>query len=168
MQTSTAKFEGIEELVTMRRPLLRFFESNHCADPEELTDDTLFRVVNEMSRERAIENLKAFTYATARHVLLEFKRRSQRFGELPENLSVALETSDPSMDSIQRLRRCLQRLPADQRQLIEAYYSEGKGKDNRRELAETLNVSAVALRVRKHHVIEALRRCFWREHEHAR
>jgi DNA-directed RNA polymerase specialized sigma24 family protein len=59
------------------------------------------------------------------------------------------------------LRRCLKRLPAASLSLIRRYYAEGDvlDKNQRKEIASELGLSATALRVRAHRIRSDVGRC---------
>ena len=57
------------------------------------------------------------------------------------------------------LRRCLARLPEDQRRLILRYHGEDDRIRSRQELAEELGIALNALRIRAHRVRRDLEQC---------
>ena len=63
-----------------------------------------------------------------------------------------LEDDEPSDERLDCLRRCLQQLPADQRDLVLRYHQGENNIRNRQALADQIGIPMNALRIRVHRV----------------
>lgn len=143
---------------TIRGRLVKLFVNRGCSDAEDLADLTITRVVArlpDVKDDYVGEQIRYF-YGVARKVYLESRRRRE----------IATDTFPPPRparpDPVREcLRECLERLPADQRELVLDYYVyEKRAKiDHRKGLAEELGVTANALRLKAHRARIELERC---------
>lgn len=139
--------------MSIRQRLIRFFAVEQCADPEGLTDETIFRVVKAIANGKTI-TVKPGTYAygVAKRVAKEKRRETQKRNE------VALDETTPQpplpdhsyQDATHLcLEKCLAALtPFDRALIIKYYAGAGSGDDmrNRRALAQRLKMPRKALR----------------------
>ena len=135
--------EKYEELF---RRLERFFEWRRCESPEDLAQETIFRVLNKVARGELTINAGDITplfYGFAKNLLLESRRAAarNRTEELTELLAPETEGAG-SAESRILVAQCLKALSARERRLLIAYYS-----GDRDELRRNLNLSDGALRV---------------------
>ena len=155
--------EGVEsdgaKYLEMRRRLVLYFDRKKCLLPDELADETLGRVAQKLQEQGEITNLSPahYCYVVARFVFLEYLRRVEHSQANLDAIPGA--SSDPSVQDgssasqeklLDRLDRCLERLTAEDRELILKYY-EGDGRtkiEARRKLAERLGLSPNALTIR--------------------
>lgn len=147
----------------IRKRLIRVFVGRGCPEPEALADETLSRVTQkfpELGNTYDGDPVKFF-YGVANKVHQEWLRHQPKLSELVNEPAVPLPTDDLELDC---LERCLDELPADQRSLIVEYYrGEGASKIvNRRDLAESYNITANALHVRASRIRGELRDCIER------
>lgn len=155
----------------IRRKLLKFFEWQGCAYPEEQTDQTINRVARRLDEGVKILASNPFIYfsGVARNVLKEYQRHPERgvldlavgqyASKAPERGSEARE-----MDlecKLECLECCLQRLSSSQRELITEYYCEEKQAKikTRKRLATRLEISLNTLRIRSYRIKESLEKC---------
>jgi DNA-directed RNA polymerase specialized sigma24 family protein len=156
----------------MRRRLVGYFDRKNCAAPEELADETLNRVARRIEEEGSItsDTPAKYCYIVARFVFLEYLRA--RKSEVPINElvrhpagEVAIAESSDEQEGREKLLSCLERcvggLPPTSRDLILRYYcGEQRVKiENRRALAQHLEISINALAIRACRIREKLEAC---------
>ena len=101
----------------------------------------------------------------AENVYLEYRRKVlSHESELPADIE---EKKEPSRENAERkyrcLEQCMERLSAENRELILSYYSSADSPrrkiDGRKALSERLGIGANALWIRAHRIREGLRKC---------
>jgi DNA-directed RNA polymerase specialized sigma24 family protein len=133
----------------LRRKLVLFFDRRR-APGEELADETLLRVVKRFADGRPIDSLDGFVLGVAHHVYADWTREQGR----PVATSVVLIA--PAGTAARCLRRCMQEMQPEERELLEAYFID---KADRRALAGRLGLSLNALRQKVCKVKKRLRSC---------
>ncbi len=152
-----------------RRKLAKFFEWRGCPEPETYADEVMNRVARRLDTGEQIENINSYFAGVARHLLLEnFKeqeRRQQAYAQI-ERAAPAVYDQHVTLEDDDQIRlrcfeSCLAGLPVVDRELITKYYTdEGRAKiENRRNIAEQLNVPLNALRIRAHRIRQRLEAC---------
>jgi DNA-directed RNA polymerase specialized sigma24 family protein len=143
----------------IRRGLIQFFARRGCFDAEDLADQTIERVcakLPEIADGYTGEQAK-YCYRVAHFIHLEYLRR-------PHPVPPACNPKDSFLlEQKERCRhRCLEKLSADEKDLILRYYqpapAEGKA-EHRRQLAEQYQLSGNALTVRAYRIRSALYHC---------
>jgi DNA-directed RNA polymerase specialized sigma24 family protein len=164
-----APFLTGEWLTSIRQRLVRFFAAERCPDPENCTDETIFRVIRVLSKGASIEVKPAtFVFAVAKLVEKECRRKRSRLKE-----SQADETTpEPrALDDFGQaalhlcLERCLSELSPFERALIIEYYQgtrPGEDKKNRKALAERLRIPVKKLVKEATKIRQKLERCISR------
>jgi RNA polymerase sigma factor (sigma-70 family) len=142
----------------VRQRLIRIFASRSCYEAEDLADETLNRVANKVQNVRhSFEgNPAAFFYAVGNKVYMEYlRRKSQPPPPQLVNDAALLERQSRCLEM------CLERLTAENQELVIQYYShERTAKINRRkQLAERLGIAPNALRIRAHRIRTQLQQC---------
>lgn len=144
---------GAHEYERLRAKLFAFFDRRGAALPDRCADETLDRVARRAEGGLVIERPRAYAFAVARHVLQESARRRVRELRAHADWTVLQAWPEPASALEARmecLRHCLQRLPAESRETIRAYYA-GDGahqKAERRALAARLGIEYAALKTR--------------------
>jgi DNA-directed RNA polymerase specialized sigma24 family protein len=152
---------------SIRLRLIKIFNCRGCHQPEELADETINRVVA-----RVVELASGYAgdpalyfYGVSQKVHLEYLRKvhTQPINLAPES-SQNTQTIDLTSDispEYDCLERCLEQLPADNRDLVVRYYQhERKAKiDHRKSLATELGIALNALRIRAHRIRLVLQQC---------
>lgn len=166
---------GAEKYLLLRHKLVRVFERLSCGDPDELADEVMDRVAMKLQKE-SIHNLNSFAYAVAMKVSLERRKTSARLVSMdgPEQHKDSL-TGERDLESrildrmgnarhMECLRQCLQRLNAEDRQLLFEYYKGEKQARirHRQELAEQRATTLPRLRSEVNMLRERLRHCIER------
>lgn len=148
----------------IRERLIKIFYGNGCFAAEEMADETIDRV------SRKVETLSAayqgepslYFYAVAKKVFLEFNKQPKP-EELPQHLSgkESQVEAEAEADYNRCLKECLAKIPAQQAQLIIAYYAGEKQAKikQRKKLAESLGISEQGLRVRALRIRQNLHKC---------
>jgi RNA polymerase sigma factor (sigma-70 family) len=151
-----AKYEHI------RRALIEMFTRYECSDANGLADETIHRVTNKVSEiADSYEGDPAhYFFAVARNVFFESRRQKKELAP-PPTVPPAVEEAETEELRYTCLDKCLRELSPDKRELILKYYQEVRQAriDNRKQLAETLGVTPIALRVHAHRIRSALEKC---------
>jgi DNA-directed RNA polymerase specialized sigma24 family protein len=165
-----------EKYEALRRKLMKFFQWRGCLQFEEYTDRTMDLVARKLSEGAELQaaNPSALFYGVAVNLLREHWRKSARTpGPLDDHPELENPAGDPEQIREQEeagreretrlacLRQCLGQLPAESVSLIQQYYSEGDmlDKEQRRQIARRLNLSATALRSRAFRIRGELEQC---------
>ncbi len=149
------------EYERLHRALVRFFDWNGAAAPEDCADDTLDRLARRLERDVPIDSIRGYAHGIARLVLLEV-RRSPATAALDDAPDV-VSAPDVLAGDEQRacFDRCLDALSSDDRGVVLKYY-EGERRArirNRRLLAGSLGVTENALRIRVRRFRDRIERC---------
>ncbi|HEY6803764.1 MAG TPA: sigma-70 family RNA polymerase sigma factor [Pyrinomonadaceae bacterium] len=145
--------------VQLRADLSHIFRWRKCSDPEGLTDEVFDRVARKVQHVKPAYtgDPRLYFYAVTNNLVKEEQKRVRTRVSLwfiepcvPQHADFDKHASDRE----ECLWLCLQRLPKDQRDLILAYYSKDKQAkiDHRHELARSLGISMMTLRVRVHRI----------------
>jgi RNA polymerase sigma factor (sigma-70 family) len=165
-----------EKYENIRRKLITFFESRGCLYPEDYADEAMNRVAR-----RIIEGLElrqtgpaSYFYGVAQHLLQEYWEEPAKNYKSLDDISPAKYTSeDPDRlrageaekieyeQQIECLEGCMEKLPADKRELIINYYQGETGAkiENRKRIAQNLDIPLNALRIRALRIREKLELC---------
>jgi DNA-directed RNA polymerase specialized sigma24 family protein len=153
-----------ENYETLRRNLVQLFIWRGCRDPEADADETINRVIRKIDEGEEVRDPISYAHGVARRLLLEIFKKQEReqigVDELPPLIAQPAEQDDDE-NGVLCLRRCLNRLPEESRQLIVLYYQgEKSGKiENRKRLAESLRITLGALRYRAFDLRQRLQGC---------
>ncbi len=151
----------------VRSKLISFFEWRGFHFAEDHADETINRIVRKIDSGDEIRDVTTYVFGIARMLILELlKERDKQnaaLNELPRAVESVTETDkdDETQIRVECLQRCLQNLSEDNREMILAYYTEEKGAkiENRKRLAERLQMPLNALRIRALRVREKLEKC---------
>ena len=165
-----------EKYECMRAALIKLFECRGCHAPRDLADEVVNRVARQLEegKEIYLPSLVNFFYGVARNVLREHLRH-------PESTMAALDTLTPAEHPtedpvalfdhlsasqerekrIECIEKCVARLPPESRKLVLSYYDGEVGIkiENRKRLAESLEIPINTLRIRIHRIRERLEKC---------
>jgi DNA-directed RNA polymerase specialized sigma24 family protein len=156
----------------LRRKLLEFFEARGSHTPDEHADETFDRVMRRITEGEKVENPAAYCYGVAKFVWKEATRQlAKEPVELDENVlsPLAANGHDPELElareMVERrldcLEKCLDHLADETREFIVEYYKEENGIkiEQRKLLAERLNTTLNALRLRASRLRRELGKC---------
>lgn len=156
---SSDREEAGRKYEDIRRRLIRFFTCRGCDIPEELTDETInrvIRIIDNKTEGHTDDPIRLF-FGVARKVYLEWLHRKQLdlkdFQPPPQ--------PDGHEQGLECLETCMEKLPPEERGLIIRYYEQGgREKIERRQLiAAELRVKMNALRIHACRIRKALRDC---------
>lgn len=153
-----------QEYERIRGRLLLYFQCRNIAQAEDGADEAINRVILKLSAGEEIRDPVQYVFGIARMVLLEITRQQARHQEVEDAMLVTNPQDDDDEELHARLsclRRCLQKLPPEQRDLITQYYEEEKrAKINlRQQLAQRFGIDLNTLRVRACRVRDGLKAC---------
>lgn len=142
----------------IRRRLTRLFNCRGCDSPEELSDDTINRVIKILDAKEtgySGEPILLF-FGVARNVFFEWTRK-----RVPEQQDVQPIPAPYGEQELECLDECMRQIPKRGRGLIIRYYEqEGRGKiANRQKIAAELGLDINALRIQVCRIRKALRDC---------
>lgn len=153
------KYENI------RLRLIRIFTARGCNIAEELTDETIDRVINKIDflKKEYEGDPTLYFYAVGKNVLSEFFKKAAP-QELSPNLVYQEKVEEGESERLKCLRTCLQTLTKDQHNLIIGYYKKTKQEkiEYRRQLAEELGISSESLRIKAFRLRNSLQKCIER------
>ncbi len=151
---AAARYEEI------RSKLIMVLRVRDCPFPEDEADETIDRVMRKLPEifGTYVGAPEAYFYGVAIKVCQEYKRK--KTVPLPD---MPLPAPVPSNKEVQYdcLEKCMNQLPASNRDLLTAYYQfDGTKKiETRNELAKRLGLTGSGLRVRAHRIRQELQRC---------
>jgi len=153
-----------EKYLEVRGNLIRFFEWRGCPFPEDHADETMNRVARKLAAGEEVRTPSAYCMGVARLLLLEIGKERAREQQAMSEMANSQPFADDASESeapIECLRQCLENLPADNRDLIIAYYQGEKGTkiENRKRLTDRFKVPVNTLRMRALRLREKLQAC---------
>jgi DNA-directed RNA polymerase specialized sigma24 family protein len=136
-----------EEYEHLRFRLCTFFSLRQCSFADELTDETINRVILKASEEQ-IESKIAYCYGVAKNVYREWLRKQRTHLDISEVQIAATVPEQPTIPS-ECLDKCMQELSPETRSLLLHYFSEEKSAkiDLHKRLAKSLQMTQTALRM---------------------
>lgn len=161
MSTTQIEFERCIE--NLGRGLRAYFRFRCREDFEDLAQETLRRIA-ESSRKETPRDFEAYAFGIARHVFSEYVRAAGRERRLVEGLRVLQKPYHAEDTELKHrcLDRCINALPARERELLELYYFRlggGQKPGIRKTLAVSLSMSPNALRLAIHRIKDRLAGC---------
>jgi DNA-directed RNA polymerase specialized sigma24 family protein len=152
----------------LRDKLIVFFSGRRCAEPEDRADETLDRIGRRIEEGEQIADVTRYAYGVARLVAMESVKRVRRRTHLLARLASSSDAGRGddfaganASDAMACIRRCRDRLPPEDQDLILRYY-DSAGRDQhaeRRQLAAGLDLSPAALRLRAFRIRRVLEAC---------
>jgi DNA-directed RNA polymerase specialized sigma24 family protein len=165
---------GGQKYLEIRQRLVLYFDRKNCLTPDELADETLNRVARRLEEEGRIEAEAPakYCYIVARFVFMESLRGMERasvplddvLGQ-PTARGLAAPEPDDEKQVKEKMLNCLEhctgKLEAVNRDIIIRYYfGEERVKiENRRALAESLQITMNALSIRACRIRDKLEGC---------
>lgn len=160
---STDRDKAGARYLEIHKNLERFFEWRGCPSPQDHADEAITRTAQRISQGDQISDPASYVIGVARLLLLEIykeQEKAQRIAAAQPDTNTPAPPEDPET-RVECLRRCLDRLPRDNRELILLYYEGEKSAkiNNRKQLTERLQVSVNTLRMRAMRIRERLMLC---------
>ena len=131
---------------SIRRKLIKIFVCRGCSCPEDLSDETINRVIRKVQEmgETYVGDPALYFFGVAHNVHLEYLRRKP----LPQ--TPPAPDQPRSEEEYACLEKCMERLSPRSRDLVLTYYQEEKRAkiDLRKQLAGRMGIPLNALRIR--------------------
>lgn len=151
-----------ERYEAIRTRLIRFFGWERCPAAPDLADEVLNRLAKRLVEGEQVEAVEKYAYGIARMVLRETGAKTERnMAAVTELLRLAPDQRHAEPRSLGCVVQCLGRLSVQEREFILEYYT-GDGRQriqNRRKMANRLNLPLNAVRNRALRLRERLERC---------
>jgi DNA-directed RNA polymerase specialized sigma24 family protein len=152
-----------EKYLLLRKNLIRFFEARGFSTAEEAAEEVLDRLARKLCDEQ-LENVNTYALGIARMVALELRKSpvEKISNELPEiPVSPFDDEREETNEKLKCLENCLGELSEEKRGIIIGYYRGEKREkiENRRRLAESLDIPQNALRCRAVRLRDKLEGC---------
>ena len=138
---------------SLRLKLTFFFMRRSLQSPDDLADEALDRLTYRLSDGVEIVSIDAFALGIARHIAQEQTARMKQILTVDADYLANVPAPEPTQDREEEIicmERCLERLPAEEADLLRKYYlADGSSLIFlRKRLAEDLGVSPSTLRQR--------------------
>lgn len=154
--------KAAEKYEKIRGMLIKLFSSHGVVNAEDLADETIDRVTRKLPEimKDYVGDPARYFYTVARRVSLESQKQQTR-ATAYEALIAGTQASDDAEPTYECLRKCLEQLSVDNRELLLQYFSVEKRKkiDSHKELAQSLGIPLNALRIRAHRLKASIRKC---------
>jgi len=154
-----------DRYLAIRRNLVRLFEWRGCPTPDEYADEAINRCAKKIGEGEEIRDVATYCIGIARMLVLEMSRERTKearpLDKAPEPQTMAPEPQDDREFRMECLRRCLDQLSTDNRNLILHYYQGEQDEKikNRKGLMQLFGVPASTLRMRALRLREGLHLC---------
>ena len=156
-----------ERYLEIRERLVDYFGRRDCPFPEDLADETLNRVARRLEETGSIDDVvpARYCYIVAKFVFLESLRRPRQVELVAQRAEAAIAQVANERAENERtfacLEQCLQSCSIADRALILDYYqtTSGSARENRRQLAHRLQVTANSLAIRACRIRSRLEAC---------
>lgn len=163
-----------QKYLEMRQRLLAYFDRKDCLGAEDLTDETLDRVARRLEEQGRIEiNTAAqYCYIVARFVFMEYLRGAKKVDAMvddtrrqPTGDSLGAAGAEDGKEIKERMLNCLEQCtgklkPQDRGMIIRYYTGKERAKiENRRALAEELEITMNALSIRACRIRDKIEAC---------
>ena len=160
-----------QNYLEMQQRLVSYFDRKNCLTPNEFADETLNRVARRLEEEGVIESEAPakYCYIVARFVFMEYLRGMDKASvPIDDVLSQKLAAQDSENEEketkekmLNCLEHCTNQLETANRDIIISYYfGEERVKiENRRALANKLEISVNALSIRACRIRDKLETC---------
>lgn len=152
-----------EEYENLRRRLTRYFDLKGLGSPDYAADETLDRLAQKIAAGEDVRDFLHYAFGIAQWVYLERVRAEDRERRANTNLTQMQRASLPlASPYLESLEDCLNKLASEDRELLEAYYSETDNVDlvqQRIALAQIRKLSLNSLRLRVYRLRQVLERC---------
>lgn len=150
----------------LRVRLIRFFRWNQCQFAEDLADETLDRLAGKLAGgAEPIVSPAGYATGIARMILLEQRAKASREKKLLTFLlwlhNRRIDFEDAERECEEAFTHCFDRLPPQNKKLLERYYTGDAGERirNRQALAGELGIAMNALRNRALRLRGQLEQC---------
>ena len=155
---------------SLHHRLSRLLEWRGARYPEELADEVMNRLAKRLAKGLEVKTSDPYKYLSgiAYKVLQEEYRDAERAARMlkeaqrfSEQTTMTVDEQELERSRMDCLEMCIERLEPKNRHLVLGYYRAGGKRlsQRRRELAESLELTPQALRLRAHRIRMSLERC---------
>lgn len=176
LQISSNQEVAAQKYNETRQKLIKFFEYQNCAFPEEQADETINRLIKNIEEKDIItyENIGKYCYSIAQNVLKEYWRKKEKH---PQSLEDSLQNVTLFIDpnkvekevekrvqkerSLECLEMCLEKVEQTDKDLLYEYYQQQgrQGIESREAIAKKMGLPLNNLRVKIYRLKEKLEQC---------
>jgi DNA-directed RNA polymerase specialized sigma24 family protein len=149
----------------IRRNLVRLFEWRGCSTPDEYADEAINRCARKIAEGEEIRDVATYCIGIGRMLLHEMNRERLlapvTLAQVPEPQRMPEQHNGDADCRMECLRRCLDQLSPENRDLILTYYQGDKSEkiNRRKELKQVFGVAGGTLRMRALRIRETLQGC---------
>jgi len=155
--------EAGRRYLSLHKKLEGYFRTRGVADPSAAADETLDRAARRLAEGAEVPNIDSFCLGIARFIIMESWRVNTReSAAFLQFLERHEQATTEQIDRFSLMKACFEQLPEYDRNLLNAYCEALSGKERaqrRRELAEKLNRTVSALRIRVTRLRQDLEEC---------
>lgn len=133
--------------------LAGFFRMKGISDPEAAADETIDRAVVKLAAGASIPDIARYCFGIARNIAKERRRQMRR--EIDAFQGFVNDTEEFPTEQVERinelLKPCFEELTQEDQELLRTYCKELQGRaraEHRRQLAEMMQLTVLALRIR--------------------
>ena len=156
--------EASQSYARLHERLVGFFTLKGISDPASAADETIDRAALKITAGAPVPDAHNYCLGIARNLAKERYRRAQREGsaflKFIENLA---DKADAQVERIYLiLKPCFEELAVEERSLLQAYCEVTRGRaraEHRRQLAEGMKTTVLALRMRVTRLRDKLTDC---------
>jgi DNA-directed RNA polymerase specialized sigma24 family protein len=154
-----------DRYLQIRSKLVRLFEWRGFCTPDEYADETINRCAKKISEGEPIHDAQTYCMGIARMLAREMNRERARaprpLEEAPEPRTLPPESESNTQGRLECLRKCLDGLSLETRNLILHYYQGESGDKlrNRSRLTQVLGIAPGTLRMRALRIRDRLQLC---------
>jgi hypothetical protein len=148
----------------LHKKLVGFFNLKGISDPVSAADETIDRAAIKIAAGTPVPDMNKYCMGIARNITKERWRREQR--EHSTFLTFIADLANHSDEQVERIYRllkpCFDGLSVEEQKLMVAYCQDCRGRaraEYRRQLAESMNTTVLALRMRVTRIRSILSDC---------
>jgi DNA-directed RNA polymerase specialized sigma24 family protein len=150
----------------LHKKLEGYFRTRGVADPSAAADETLDRAARRLAEGADVPNINSFCLGIARFIIMEgWRVNTRESAAFLQFLERNEQATTEQIDRFSLMKSCFEQLPAYDKNLLNSYCAALSGKERakrRRELAEELNKTVSALRIRVTRLRQDLEECLKR------
>jgi DNA-directed RNA polymerase specialized sigma24 family protein len=158
--------EAGRRYLRVHQKLEGYFRTRGVSDPSAAADETLDRAARRIAEGADVPNVDSFCLGIARFIIMEgWRFNTRESAAFLQFLEQHEHATAEQIDRFSLMKTCFEQLPEYDRNLLNAYCAALSGKERakrRRELAEELNKTVSALRIRVTRLRQDLEECLRR------
>jgi hypothetical protein len=145
--------EASNHYIRLHAKLVGFFITKGVSEPVQAADDTIDRAAIKIAGGAIVPDIDKYCFGIARNVAMEnwriIIRQNSAYQESIESPNASSEEQVYRIDNL--LQPCLEQLPVKDQKLLAEYFRDIRGRArsiHRRQLAENMKTTVLALRMR--------------------